>query len=178
MPIERFLGKVILMTGATQGIGLEAARRVGLEGGKLVISSRQDTNVKQAVTELRKEGIDVHGMTCHQGEREDRRKLLDFTVRKYGGIDAVFMSAGVSPHHGNILTVTEDLFDKTFDVNVKENFLFIQELVPFLEKRGGGSIVTNSTAVACDYGIGTLGKNIQLMQYLSSPSGYVYQYLG
>ncbi|PIK54705.1 Dehydrogenase/reductase SDR family member 4 [Apostichopus japonicus] len=151
------------MPRASRGsIGLATARRVGLEGGKVVVSSRREENVKEAVTQLREEGIEASGTTCHQGKYDDRKKLMDFAKDKYGGFDSVFMCAGVNPHIGNILTVTESQFDKAFATNVKENFLFIRECLPHLEERGGGSIVTNGTAAGSDVGMAFIGADIRL----------------
>ncbi|XP_071812141.1 dehydrogenase/reductase SDR family member 4-like isoform X2 [Apostichopus japonicus] len=163
MPIERFLGRVALLTGATQGIGLATARRLAQEGCKVVISSRKQENVDEAIQTLNKEGLQVSGLVGNQRVREDRKKLLEYTCEKYGGIDCVFMSAGVSPHQGSLLTVNEDQFSRAFDTNVKANFQFIQDLLPVFKERGGGSIVANATAGV--YGVTQLfgtGKNLFL----------------
>lgn len=162
MPLGRFLGKVCILSGATDGIGLATARRLGLEGCKVVVSSRKYENVQNALDVLRDEGIEASGIPCHHGKKEDRKKLIDYTLERYGKFDHVFMNAGVNPHVGSVLTVTEEQFDKTFDMNVKANFQFIQECLPHLAERGGGSIVTNSTGAACDIGICTLGQDIRL----------------
>ncbi|XP_071812153.1 dehydrogenase/reductase SDR family member 4-like [Apostichopus japonicus] len=148
MPIDRFVGRVALLTGATQGIGFATARRLAQEGCKVVLSSRKQENVDEAIETLNKEGLQVSGLVGNQRVKEDRKKLVEYTLEKYGGLDCVFMSAGVNPHNGNLITVTEEQFDRCFDTNLKANFNFIQEIVPIMEKRGGGTIVTNSTASA------------------------------
>ncbi|PIK38287.1 Dehydrogenase/reductase SDR family member 4 [Apostichopus japonicus] len=117
MPIERFLGRVALLTGATQGIGLATARRLAQEGCKVVLSSRKQENVDEAIETLNKEGLQVSGLVGNQRVREDRKKLLEYTCEKYGGIDCVFMSAGVSPHQGSLLT---------FGVPVAYSYIFYQ----------------------------------------------------
>ncbi|KAJ8049026.1 Dehydrogenase/reductase SDR family member 4 [Holothuria leucospilota] len=158
MPLERFLGRVAILTGSTQGIGLATARRLGQEGCKVIISSRRQENVDKAVKHLTKEGIEACGITANQRIKEDRQKFLKLASEKYGGFDHVFISAGVSPHRGSLLTVTEEQFDRIFDTNLKSNFQFIQECVPYMEKRGGGSIVTNSTAGVYGVTAAVIGK--------------------
>lgn len=162
MPLGRFTGKVCILSGATDGIGLATARRLGLEGCKVVVSSRKNENVQKALDVLQNEGIEASGIPCHHGKKENRKRLIDYTLERYGRLDHVFMSAGANPHVGSLLTVTEEQFSKVFDINVKANFQFIQDCVPHLAERGGGSVVTNSTGAACDPGICTIGQDVRL----------------
>ncbi|XP_071823887.1 dehydrogenase/reductase SDR family member 4-like [Apostichopus japonicus] len=148
--VERFRGRVAILTGATQGIGLSSARRLGVEGCKVVVSSRSQENVDTAVKELKNEGIEVSGIVCDQGQKEDRSKLIKHAIDTYGGFDCLFISAGANNHNGNLLTATEKQFDHIFHMNVKSNFQLIQECVPVLAERGGGSILTNATAGTYD----------------------------
>ena len=57
-------------------IGLAIAQRLGLEGAKVVVSSRKQANVDRTVQDLTKKGIDVFGTVCHVSKKEDREKLL------------------------------------------------------------------------------------------------------
>ncbi|PIK39721.1 putative dehydrogenase/reductase SDR family member 4-like isoform X7 [Apostichopus japonicus] len=143
--IGRFDGKVAICTASSAGIGLAVAERLAQEGAKVVLSSRRKENVEDAVEKLRAKNLEVSGIACHQAKKEDRQRLIDFAINTYGGIDVLFISAGVNPHRGSLLKVTEQQWDKLFDVNVKSTFLMIRECVPHLSARGGGAIVTNST---------------------------------
>ncbi|KAH8952748.1 hypothetical protein BDL97_09G100600 [Sphagnum fallax] len=60
-----FDGKVAVITASTQGIGFAIARRLALEGASVVISSRRQNNVDEAVAKLKAEGLDVFGLACH-----------------------------------------------------------------------------------------------------------------
>ncbi|PIK35224.1 putative dehydrogenase/reductase SDR family member 4 [Apostichopus japonicus] len=144
--IGRFDGKVAICTASSAGIGLAVAERLAQEGAKVVLSSRRKENVEDAVEKLRAKNLEVSGIACHQAKKEDRQRLIDFAINTYGGLDVLFISAGVNPHRGSLLKVTEQQWDKLFDVNVKSTFLMIRECVPHLSARGGGAIVTNSTA--------------------------------
>ncbi|XP_028846007.1 dehydrogenase/reductase SDR family member 4 [Denticeps clupeoides] len=134
-------GKVAIVTASTDGIGLAAAQALGKRGAHVVVSSRKQANVDKAVSLLRSEHIQVTGTTCNVGNREDREKLVNLTVKECGGIDILVSNAAVNPFFGNILESTEAVWDKILDVNVKASFLLTKLIVPHMEKRGGGSVV-------------------------------------
>uniref|UniRef100_A0A1I7YF58 Dehydrogenase/reductase SDR family member 11 n=1 Tax=Steinernema glaseri TaxID=37863 RepID=A0A1I7YF58_9BILA len=76
---RRLEGKVVIITAATAGIGLAIAERLGNEGAAVVISSRKADNVKQAVEQLREQGVqNVEGIVCHVGNAEHRERLVKF----------------------------------------------------------------------------------------------------
>ncbi|XP_048827304.1 dehydrogenase/reductase SDR family member 4 [Brienomyrus brachyistius] len=134
-------GKVAIVTASTDGIGLAAARALGLRGAHVVVSSRRKDNVDKAVSLLQGDSIRVTGTTCNVGRSEDRERLVDMTVKQCGGVDILVSNAAVNPFFGNIMDSTEEVWDKILDVNVKSAFLLTKLVVPQMEKRGGGSIV-------------------------------------
>ncbi|KAL9273803.1 Tropinone reductase-like 3-like protein, partial [Drosera capensis] len=77
----RFVGKVAIVTASTQGISFAIAERLGLEGASVVVSSRKQKNVDEAVEKLRRKGIEVLGVVCHVSNRQQRRNLIDGTVK-------------------------------------------------------------------------------------------------
>jgi len=110
-----------------------------------VISSRRQDNVDEVVGRLKKQGLTVAGLVCHVGNAADRTKLIDFTLSTFGRIDILVNNAGINPHMGDILDITEEMWDKLFDVNVKAAFLLTKAVVPHMEKVGGGSIIFNAS---------------------------------
>ncbi|XP_059148915.1 dehydrogenase/reductase SDR family member 4-like [Physella acuta] len=139
--VAKLAGKVAIVTASTEGIGFAIARRLGQDGAKVMISSRKQQNVEKALAALRKENLNVEGMVCHVGKKEDRQRLFKETVSKYGGIDILVSNAAVSTYFGPTLLTPEESFDKMFDINVKSSFMLCQEAVPEMVKRGSGSIV-------------------------------------
>lgn len=137
--------KVALVTASTSGIGLAIARRLAQEGAHVVVSSRKQENVDKAVKQLQSENLSVTGITCHAANAEDRERLVNTALQKYGGIDILVCNAGVNPHVGQILDSTEDHWKKLFDVNVISTFLMVKLVVPHMKKRGSGSIVLISS---------------------------------
>ncbi|XP_031309322.1 dehydrogenase/reductase SDR family member 4 isoform X2 [Camelus dromedarius] len=137
-PLEN---KVALVTASTDGIGLAIAQRLAQDGARVVLSSRKQENVDRAVAALQGEGLSVTGTVCHVGKAEDRERLVATAVKLHGGVDILISNAAVNPVFGNIMDVTEEVWDKVLDINVKATALLTKAVVPEMEKRGGGSVV-------------------------------------
>ncbi|KAI6200644.1 Dehydrogenase/reductase SDR family member 4 [Aphelenchoides besseyi] len=147
----RLAGKVAILTASTQGIGLATAERLGHEGCKVVISSRNQKNVDEAVKSLVRSGLqeeNIAAIACHVGNPEHRRTLIQLALDRFGRIDIVFHNAGINPATGDVLKVTQQQWEKIFDVNVKAPFLLSQMIVPHMQKVGGGSIIFNASLSA------------------------------
>lgn len=167
MTSKKLEGKVCVVTASTDGIGFAIAKRLGLEGAKVVISSRKQANVDKAVQALKDQGIhDVLGLTCHVASAVDRKKLFDETIKKFGGIDILVSNAAVNPKMSPVLETEEDIWDKIFEVNVKASYLLAKEVKPLMVKRGGGSIVFISSIGGYrpnnSYGAYTVSKTMLL----------------
>ncbi|XP_059860795.1 dehydrogenase/reductase SDR family member 4-like isoform X2 [Delphinus delphis] len=137
-PLEN---KVALVTASTDGIGFAIARRLAQDGAHVVVSSRKQKNVDRAVAMLHGEGLSVMGTVCHVGKGEDRERLVATAVNLHGGVDILVSNAAVMPFFGNLMDVTEEVWDKILDINVKATALITKAVVPEMEKRGGGSVV-------------------------------------
>jgi len=141
---DHLQGKVAIVTASTQGIGKAIAQRLARDGAKVMISSRKEKNVVEALDEIRKYAKDdsqIEGIVCHVGKEEDRKKLVDETLDKFGGIDILISNAGTNPTFGPILDCTEDQWDKIFDNNVKAAFLLTKMIAPHMMSKGEGNIV-------------------------------------
>lgn len=143
---KRFEGKVAIVTASTQGIGFSIAERLGLEGASVVISSRKQKNVDEAVEKLKARGIQVLGLVCHVSNAQQRKNLIDMTVQKYGKIDVIVSNAAANPSTNAILETKESVLDKLWEVNVKTSILLLKDAAPHLQK--GSSIVFISSASA------------------------------
>ncbi|CAI9176468.1 unnamed protein product [Rangifer tarandus platyrhynchus] len=142
------INKVAVVTGSTNGIGFAIARRLAQDGAHVVVSSRKQENVDQAVATLQGEGLSVTGTMCHVGKAEDRERLVATAVKLHGGVDILISNAAVNPFFGNLIDVTEEVWDKILDINVKATALLTKAVVPEMAKRGGGSIVIVSSVAA------------------------------
>ncbi|EYU33865.1 hypothetical protein ABFS82_08G153200 [Erythranthe guttata] len=136
---RRFEGKVAIVTASTQGIGFGIAERLGLEGAAVVISSRRQKNVDEAVEKLKGKGIEVLGLVCHVSDAQQRNNLVEKTVEKYGKIDVIVCNAAANPTVDGILETKESVLDKLWEINVKTSILLLQVAAPHLQK--GSSVI-------------------------------------
>ncbi|KAL3519397.1 hypothetical protein ACH5RR_017546 [Cinchona calisaya] len=142
---KRFQGKVAIVTASTQGIGFGIAERLGLEGASVVISSRKQINVDEAVEKLKAKGIEVYGLVFHVSNPQQRKNLIEKTIQKYGKIDVVVSNAAANPSVDSILETKESVLDKLWEINVKSSILVLQEAAPYL-KKGSSVILISSIA--------------------------------
>ncbi|XP_006883375.1 PREDICTED: dehydrogenase/reductase SDR family member 2, mitochondrial [Elephantulus edwardii] len=140
--------RVAVVTGSTDGIGFAIARRLAQDGAHVVVSSRKQQNVDRAVAILQTEGLSVTGTVCHVGKAEDREQLVATALEHCGGIDVLVCNAGVNPVVGSTLGSSEQVWDKILSVNVKAPALLLSQLLPHMEKRGGGSVILVSSIAA------------------------------
>lgn len=100
---RRFTGKVALIAGGSYGIGYAVAERLAREGARVVICSRKKDNVEDAEERLRVQGYEARGVTCHVSNGEQRKDLID-AAKNFGGLDVLFLNAGVNPsNEGNLV---------------------------------------------------------------------------
>lgn len=147
-------GKVAIVTGASRGIGKAIAEGLADFGAKVVISSRKLEGITQTAQELRAKGYEVHPVAAHSGKIEDIKKLVSETVEKYGRIDILVNNAGTNPHFGPAITADEKVWDKIFEVNLRGPFFLCKEVVPVMEKGGGGSIINVASTAGIRPGFG------------------------
>ena len=135
----RLKDKVCIITGASSGMGLEAAKVFAREGAKVV---RTDI----------KEGPEVPGTTFVKADvsREaDCKALIEAAVRQYGGLDVLYNNAGIFPNDDHSVIDTEEkVWDRVFAVNVKGTAFPCKYGIPELLKRGGGSVINIASFVA------------------------------
>jgi dehydrogenase/reductase SDR family member 4 len=137
--------KIVIVTGASKGIGEACAYMMGKAGAKIMLSSRNEASLSVVAERFAAENIDVSFFTCNTGNADELKALLDFTVSKFGGVDVLVNNAATNPIFGPIENTDIRAFDKIMDVNVKGPFLLANMAMPYLKARGGGSIINISS---------------------------------
>nr|XP_014085102.2 dehydrogenase/reductase SDR family member 4 [Bactrocera oleae] len=148
--MKRLEGKVAIVTASTEGIGFAIAKRLAEDGAAVVISSRKERNVENAVERLRKLNLKVTGLKCHVGEKQDRKRLFEETIRTFGKLNILVSNAATNPAVGGVLECEESVWDKIFDINVKSSYLLAKEALPYLRKEQGSNIVFVSSIAGYD----------------------------
>jgi len=127
---KRFENKVCIVTASSSGIGFAISERFAREGGIVIINSRSEKNVNDAVKKIQSFGGKAEGVVCHVAKAEDRKRLVETIAKKYGGIDVLVPNAAVSTHFGTFMDTSEAAMDKMWEVNVKGVFLLCKEALP------------------------------------------------
>lgn len=136
---KKLQGKVALVTGGTTGIGFATAKRFVDEGAKVFITGRRQAELDKAVKAI---GDNVIGVQGDVAVAADLDRLFA-TIKKHSGhLDVVFANAGVGSF-APLGAVTEEHFDKIFNINVKGLLFTVQKSLPLL--KDGASIVLNAS---------------------------------
>lgn len=138
---SRFQNKVVVVTGATSGIGLASARAFAQEGASLFITGRRQDALDAAVKAI---GGRVTGIRGDMANLADIDRLYDAVQQKHEQIDVVYANAG-GGEFAPLGAISESHFDTTFDTNVKGTLFTVQKALPLL-KDGGAIVLTGSTA--------------------------------
>jgi dehydrogenase/reductase SDR family member 4 len=141
----RLDGKIVVITGASKGIGEAMAFALGQAGAKVVVSSRKQDAVNEVAQKLNSEGIEAIGVAANAGEKADLENLLKATEKAFGGVDIVINNAATNPVFGPVVQTDEAAFDKIMQVNVKGPFMLSKLAFPIMKQRGGGSIINLSS---------------------------------
>ena len=133
--------KVAIVTGSSKGIGLAIARGLAENGANVVLSSRSQEAVDLAANQFQKDGLSVLAQSCHVGDQKQRIKLVEKTTKKFGKIDILVNNAAINPVYESIENMSNEVYDKIFNVNVKAIFDLSNLCFPFLKKEKSGSII-------------------------------------
>ncbi len=153
---QELAGRVALVTGSSSGIGEEVARRLSALGASVVVNSASSVEAGKAVADsLPGPSTYVQADIADQAQGQ---ALLDATVEAFGGLDILINNAGwttVVPHH-RLDDLTDEIFDKTFQVNVYGTWWLTKGAIPLLRESDDPCVVT-VTSVA---GVRPMGSSI------------------
>ncbi len=145
----RLENKVAVITGASSGIGRETAILFGREGAKVVLVDINDAGGEESLEMVKAaggEGIYVH---ADQSKAAEVEAMVQQVEQTYGKLDVLFNNAGIShAEDDDALSTSEEVWDLTFDINVKGVFLCCKYGIPALRRAGGGSIINTASFVA------------------------------
>jgi NAD(P)-dependent dehydrogenase (short-subunit alcohol dehydrogenase family) len=119
IPDLRADGKVVVITGASKGLGRAMALGFAEAGAAVVVSSRKLDQCEAVAEEIRAAGGSALAIACHVGDWAQCDALIASVVDSFGHIDVFINNAGIAPVPPSLLEVTSELFDKTIDVDLK-----------------------------------------------------------
>jgi 2-deoxy-D-gluconate 3-dehydrogenase len=148
-------GKTALVTGAAMGIGQAVSERLAEAGAAVVLADINIEKGKQAAAAIRKQGYRAEFVQADAGKPADIGKAIDFAVKTFGSIDILVNNAGIFPF-SPALTLSEELWDKVMNINLKGAFLFAQKAAKKMVEAGRGGRIVNIASIDAIHPSGNL----------------------
>ncbi len=139
--MDRFKGKIALITGGTSGIGLATAKLFINEGARVIVTGRTSARIKEAQAELGDNAIVIHSDAT---SLPDMDALAEKVKETFGKLDVLFVNAGYV-RFAPFEAVTEELYDEMLNLNAKGPYFIVQKLAPLMPE---GSSVVFTTSIA------------------------------
>lgn len=133
-------GKVALVTGGASGIGRATARLLAREGASIVLADLKAADGLRVVAEITQSGGKALFQHSDVSRSEDCSRLVEAAIAAFGRIDILFNNAGII-RRANIVDLPEEDWDLVMAVNVKSIYLLSREVIPHMQKSGGGTII-------------------------------------
>lgn len=134
--------KIILIIGASSGIGAATAKKLAKEGAKLIIAARREDRLKEVVQEL--QGLSVDYVTADVRKFEEVKKVIDFAVNKYKRIDVLYNNAGIMPT-APLSDLRKNEWQDMLDINIMGVLNGIAATLPIMIAQKSGHIITTDS---------------------------------
>ncbi len=153
--------KVVIVTGASKGIGREIAKRLSLKGYQVVANyhtSKEDA--ESLKKELEEQGIGIDFLKADLSCRDDAKKLVQFALNKYKKVDILINNAGIS-EYGLFTDITDEKWNQIINVNLYSAFVMSQEVIQNMIARKEGCIINISSIW------GMVGASLEVLYSIS-----------
>jgi len=149
-PRRRFEGKVVLITGATSGIGRSAALQFAAEGAKVSFCGRREKLGQDAENEIRSRGGEGFYIRADVRHESDVHAFVDQTVQKYGQLNVAFNNAGIEggPPGRRLHEYDQDTWEQVVEVNLKGVWLCMRYEIAAMLTTGRGGAIVNTSSIA------------------------------
>jgi len=141
--------KVAVVTGGTRGLGKEMVLAFAQRGAKVVVASRKRDACEAVAAEVaRATGREALGVACHVGRWADCDALVDAAYARFGRVDVLVNNAGMSPLYSSLTAISEELYDKVLNVNLRGPFRLSTLVGERMMAGEGGAIINVSSCAA------------------------------
>lgn len=143
----RLSNKIIIITGAGQGIGRAAANLFASEGARLALVDINSTFGAEAADVIRNQGGDAIFIKTDLTDSAQVEGMIEKVVNQYGRIDVLYNNAGIN-HFAKIADTTEAAWERVMAVNVKSVFLTCKYVIPVMVVQGHGTIINTGSSAS------------------------------
>lgn len=145
--MSNLTGKVVIITGASSGIGNAIAKQLGAKGAKLVLAARREEKLKELAKEINETGGQAVYKVTDVSNKQQVLDLAAYAVETFGQIDALVNNAGIMPS-GFLNIDTSDEWDALIDINIKGVLYNIGAVLPYMREKRSGHIINVSSIAA------------------------------
>ena len=143
--MDRMTGKVAIVTGAAQGIGLATSRLLAKEGAMVAVTDIQADAGHKAVEEINQTGGTAQFWQLDTTDEQAIKKVFGDVVNVYGRLDVLVNNAGISGVNKPTHEVTLEEWNRVISINLNGGFLCTKHAIPYMKSAGGGSIINLSS---------------------------------
>ena len=136
-----FTDKVVLVAGASRGIGEAVSHGFAEHGATVICSSRKQADCEKVAEKIREKGGKAISAELHLGNLDHQENILSLIKSKFGRLDVLINNGATSPHFGPAHEASESAFDKTIQVNSRGPYFLSTKAFPLLKENGGGAII-------------------------------------
>ena len=140
-------GKVVLITGASMGIGRAAALRFAQAGARLALTARSVALLQEVAAEIRAAGGEVFTLSADLYAPDEARRVVTETLHHFGRLDILINNAGQAAA-GDVERVSLEHFDRIMHLNVYAPLAAMQTAIPAMRAQGGGLVINVSSMVS------------------------------
>ena len=136
--------KVVIITGASSGLGETAALHLAKYGASIIAAARRKDRLDTLVDRITREGGRALAVECDVTKREDLERLAQETLKAYGRIDVLVNNAGLMAQ-APLERLKVEEWDRMIDINIKGVLYGIASVLPVMKEQGGGHIINLSS---------------------------------
>ena len=137
-------GKVVVITGASSGMGEAAAKHLSSLGATVILGARRADRIEKLANEIRDKGGKALAIAMDVTQRDQVKRMVDATVEQFGRVDVILNNAGIMPL-SPMERLNVDEWDKMIDVNIKGVLNGIAAVLPYMKEQKSGQIINTSS---------------------------------